>query len=71
MCGTYTRGRSFASAGLTLVAVVSLYRLSGSATGGIPGTVDIGTTGAAACTFAGSCAKQVVEHTKASDTKDK
>src|SRR4051812_6372947 len=42
MCGTYTRTRSCATAGLNLLAPISLYRLFGSATGGMPGTVTTG-----------------------------
>src|SRR5262249_51432717 len=39
--GTYTRGKALAAAGLSLSAVVSLERLAGAITGGIPDTVSM------------------------------
>src|SRR5262245_27964598 len=50
--GTYTRWRAPAVAGASFPGPVSLYRLAGSTTGGIPGTV---LTAPAGCPVAGPC----------------
>src|SRR6266851_5462659 len=58
--GTYTRGRALATSGLGLFPCVSLYRLPGSTTGGIPGIVSI--AGADDCAVSPNGHRQVVSH---------
>src|SRR5690242_7921785 len=59
--GTYTRGRALATSGLSLFPCVSLYRLPGSTTGGIPGIVSIAAAGD--CAESANGHSQVASHT--------